>query len=621
MKKAPKKGITTSQKQYLARQLVHLYLCEPQGFLSFYKASLPKKHSRIKESVHELHHRVDDYREAFKESGYAKKLAMASAVLLAVVGVQMLYPRDRALPLARLQANGFIGLSTQDQIMANYQDFDSRTVTVHTHGKTTTTSYVDLGVRLQPDATLKNVTNYSTQQRFIPFSIFFVGNKTFSLSRELDQSQLELFSRDIISQTNKSPRDAVVTLSSTKLSVSPSEEGYEYQLGALKSQILRSDLSDKSQIVFAPTILPPAITTDTATIKARNMQQRINTPLTVKAEDKALVVGPDVMAQWLEITPNPKGNTVDMTFNKVRVAETLQALAPQVQVQVTPTIVTILNGLEAGRAFGTRGKVLQFSELVDKVMATTAPTIETVIAPVQYIEPKEVIDRRYTRDSVGVQHLVDYWTANHAGDYSIDLKTVNGRIAASKNPYRITSAVGIYRLYIAHMVYGQISAKSLSGSTVTATGQTVDACMDRMIRESDEACTNVLGDLVGWGAADDMLRAQGFDNTTLARGAALTTAANTSDWMLRLLGSNITTKAQADALTGLMSRQTARYGIPAGSTGIRVADKAGSFGRTRHDVGIVYHPSGTYVLSILSEGSSFALIADLSKEINKVMSQ
>lgn len=621
MAKAKSKGLTTLQKQYLARQLVHLYLCDPNAFSQYVRALQPRHPSPFREAKHEFDHRLADYHEAFKESGHAKKLATALALLLVVVGVQLLYPRDRALPLARLQTNGFIGLSSKDQIMSHYQDFDSRTVTVHTHGKTTTTSYADLGVRLQPDATLKNVTGYSTQQRFIPFSIFFVGNKTFSLSRELDESQLELFAKDMIAQTSKAPRDAVVSLSGTKLAVSPSEEGYEYSIGALKSQILRSDLSNKAQIVFAPTILPPAITTDTATIKARNMQQRINTPLTVKAEEKAVVVGPDVMAQWLEITPNPKGNTVDMTFNKVRVAETLQALAPQVQVQVTPTIVTILNGLEAGRAFGTRGKILQFSELVDKVVATTAPTIETVIAPVQYVEPKEVIDRRYTRDSAGVQNLVDHWTANHAGDYSIDMRTVNGRIAANKNPYKISSAVGIYRLYIAHMVYGKISAKSLSGATVTATGQSVDACMDRMIRESDEACTNVLGDLIGWGAADDMLRAQGFDNTTLARGAALTTASNTSDWMLKLLGSNITTKAQADTLIGLMSRQTALSGIPAGSSGIRVADKAGSFGRTRHDVGIVYHPSGTYVLSILSEGSSFAMVADLTKEINRVMSQ
>jgi beta-lactamase class A len=621
MKKIKRRGITASQKQYLARQLVALFLCDPSIFIDHLESQLPKKSSVLSEIKHEIDHTLDDARDEVKESTNIKKFVLAASILLAVVGVQLLYPHDRALPLARLQANGFIGLSTKDQIMSNYQDFDSRTVTIHTHGKTHTTSYSDLGVRLQPDATIKNVTAYSTAQRLIPFSIFVVGNKTFSLSRELDKSQIELFARDTIAQTNKSPKDAVVTLTGTTLSVLPSEEGHEYRASVLKSQILRSDLSDKAQIVFAPTILPPAITTDTATNNAKRMQQRISTPLLVQAEDKAMTITPDIMALWLDIIPKPDQNNVELSFNKAKVADTLRPLAGQVQVNVTPTVVTILNGMEAGRAFGTRGKVLQFEELINKVVQASSPTIETVIAPVQYIEPKEVIDRRYTKDSVGMQSLIDYWTATHGGEYSIDFRTVNGRIMANKNQYQITSAVGIYRLYIAHLIYGRITAKSLNGSSPTATGLSVDACMDKMIRESDDGCTNSLGDLVGWSASDDMLRAQGFDNTTLARNAALTTAANMSDWMIKLLGSNITTKAQSDSLTGLMSRQSVRSGMPAGSSGIRVADKTGSFGRSRHDVGIVYHPGGTYVLSVLSEGSSFALIADLTREINKVMSQ
>lgn len=621
MKQTKKPTITTVQKKFLAAQLTRLYQCDPSAFEKQLERLAPRRRSSLSRLVHNSQHDLAEIQSELRGSRKLKAMGLAFGAVALVVVLQVAYPRDRALPFARLQAHGFIGLSTKDQIMTNYQDFDTRTLTVHTHGKTLTTSYADLGVRLQPNATLQNVSAYSTGKRLIPFSILFVGNKTFSLSRELDESQLELFAKDLIAQTSKQPKDAGIELSGTQLSVSPSEEGYEYKTAVLRSQILRSDLKNNAQIVFAPTVLPPAITTDTATTLARNMQQRIATPLLVQADDKALTVTPNQMASWLEIVARPDQNKYELSFNKVKVADTLRPLVGQVQINVTPTVITILNGTEAGRAFGTRGKVLKFNELVDKVAGTISPTIETVIAPLEYVEPKEIIDRRYSRDSFGLQTLIDYWTANHAGDYSIDVRTINGRINGSKNPYKISSSVGIYRIYIAHMVYSRITAKSLSGNTVTTNGQTVDACIDKMMRESDESCTSVLGALIGWGASDDLLRAQGFDNTTLAQNAALTTASNTTDWMIKLLNGGITTKSQADTLLSLMGRQSFRSGIPAGSPGIRVADKAGQYGRTRHDVGIVYHPSGTYAVSILSEGSSFAYIADLTREINKLMAQ
>jgi hypothetical protein len=70
-----------------------------------------------------------------------------------------------------------------------------------------------------------------------------------------------------------------------------------------------------------------------------------------------------------------------------------------------------------------------------------------------------------------------------------------------------------------------------------------------------------------------------------------------------------------------MSQQTYRQGIPAGSPGIKVADKTGSFGRINTDIGLVYHPGGVYALSVFSEGSNFKNIADLTSEINKMMNQ
>ena len=63
-----------------------------------------------------------------------------------------------------------------------------------------------------------------------------------------------------------------------------------------------------------------------------------------------------------------------------------------------------------------------------------------------------------------------------------------------------------------------------------------------------------------------------------------------------------------------MKRNVYRQGIPAGASGT-VADKVGFLNGLLHDAAIVYSPKGTYVLVILTNGSSWANIAELTKKI------
>jgi beta-lactamase class A len=63
-----------------------------------------------------------------------------------------------------------------------------------------------------------------------------------------------------------------------------------------------------------------------------------------------------------------------------------------------------------------------------------------------------------------------------------------------------------------------------------------------------------------------------------------------------------------------------RQGIPAGASGA-VADKVGFIDALLHDSAIVYSPSGTYVLAIMTDGSSWANIAQLTREIEALRNQ
>lgn len=79
----------------------------------------------------------------------------------------------------------------------------------------------------------------------------------------------------------------------------------------------------------------------------------------------------------------------------------------------------------------------------------------------------------------------------------------------------------------------------------------------------------------------------------------------------RGLGSESSSK-----IIGLMTRQVHREGIPS-STRYTVADKVGFLESYLNDSAIVYTKNGPLSISIYTNGSSWASIAEISREIIK----
>lgn len=537
-----------------------------------------------------------------------------------IIVVQLLYPSERALPLARLRSEGYIGFAAKNDVMKKFEDFDSRIVTVHTHSKVLTTTYKDIGVNILPAETVDTMTAYSFRERLVPFSMFTKSATSYPVKRDIDQSRIELYVNDVIDLAGKRPVDATVSLKGTKFNITPAEEGYEYEVSSFKSQILRSDLEDGGQIVFAPTVLKPGISTDAASSAVAWMQQRINNPLTVNAEKSSLTLTSELMASWVDILPREKQDKIDIVFNRKKVSKSLAKISSMVDYPATSTVVTYLNGVEVGRKLGEHGKRVYFDKLVDGIVGINSPVTSAYQAQVETLLPAVVVDRKYSKDSLGVQNLIEFWAQNNTGQYSIEVRSLNGQITASLSPHKLLPSIGVYRMYIASLVYGKIAAGNVGPLTQTETGQNVQTCLVKMLRESEQTCTDALGAMVGWGASDTLLKAQGFESTTLTEGASLTTANDLSDWLQKLSEGSISRLDHRDELFDSMSDQTLDIGLNAGSDS-RVASEYGQYGRYINNAGVVYHPTGAYTVSIMSEGASPESLKLLSKEIYKVMSQ
>jgi beta-lactamase class A len=212
----------------------------------------------------------------------------------------------------------------------------------------------------------------------------------------------------------------------------------------------------------------------------------------------------------------------------------------------------------------------------------------------------------------------------HLGDdlehYAVVAKRLADGRGAALNPEQVFYAASLFKLPVMHAVFRQRALGLLRfDETLTITPPylefqlgtlrwplwsevSIQALLEAMITESDNVAAMLLYDRTGaWNTMQD-LRALGLRQTDIATDAMPTSAAD----MARLLeaiarGQAVDEQASAE-MVALLSRQKVNDRLPARlPRGTRVAHKTGNWDNATHDVGIVYAPSGPYVLAVLSD--------------------
>ena len=174
-------------------------------------------------------------------------------------------------------------------------------------------------------------------------------------------------------------------------------------------------------------------------------------------------------------------------------------------------------------------------------------------------------------------------------------------------------------LFISLLLFDKINAGQIHWSD-SIQGTDVETCLYNTIHYSANNCAEQW--INDWGRSwiNSALYAKGFSNsnTFTASDATHTSAQDLKKLLVGLYNRTLFNASDANQLIGLMKQQVYRSGIPAGSAGT-VADKVGFLWDYLNDAAIVYHPRGTYVLVIMTKGQSWGKIAEITKQIEKIM--
>lgn len=184
------------------------------------------------------------------------------------------------------------------------------------------------------------------------------------------------------------------------------------------------------------------------------------------------------------------------------------------------------------------------------------------------------------------------------------------------NPDEKFDAASLYKLFLLEALedkipFDQWNYKYFDGVSLTD-------CVDSMLRTQDNACSESLARELGWDFVDDFNQKNGFKNTSLSGlDGRVTNAAEVGELLIRLKNGRILSDNTRRFVFDSLYQQHYSKGIAKGCGDCRVAGKTGELSGVSHDAAVVTHGGKSYVLVVLSSGSDFKQISQLTTVIDK----
>lgn len=560
---------------------------------------------------------------------HRRLLLIALGVTLGIfVVAQLLYPGDRMAPFSQVE-----GLSVGGWLKKDAEwELDARSakqpISIY-FGKASkphkTPKPSDIGLKVSHENQIADMS-YPWYMRLIPTSILWQNlvQRPSAPTYARKQATLDAYIKASLGDScDIKPKDASLVPKQDKLVVVPSADGGVCKQSDVNNALLaiKPVITKDSKIVISVDVVKPAITNDVASKLATNLNERIGSQVNMKVNGKDQAVPASEVLKWMVFAP--KDAELTMTVSKdLAGAYFAKEVTPKVTVAAGVTKITTQDFAEIARVNGANGQTLD----VDQTLASlsdflTGKQNDVTAVPVA-IGPRIEYVRSYTSTSNGIAALIAHYAQDHAGTFGVSFTELTGagRSAVYNSGKSFTTA-STYKLFVAYGTLKKAESGEWKWSDQISGGRDMAACFDDMIVKSDNACAEALLSRYGRSELTNAIHDLGLGSSGFGAGSPYTTSSDLGLFLTKLESSQLGISADSRSkLIGAMKRNIYAQGIPAGAKG-EVADKVGFLNALLHDAAIVYSPTGTYVLVIMTDGSSWANIAELTRQIEALRTQ
>jgi len=552
-----------------------------------------------------------------------RTVVVAVVIFLAlVIAGQLAYPNDRGLPLAKAGGTNLALASHDEMIKTVTSQFDATKLklTVGTD-KSVTYPLALAGAQLNTETVVARLSDYPLWQRFIPGSILWQPVQVTVADVFYSDPALQAFSQARSKELSFPPQNARLAIKDGELVATDAMAGSE-----VDEQVLRETISGTSMQLGATTVIetptkrtPPQRTAQDLAEVRKEAQIALAHTIVIHADDQQFSPSRSEVASWVVLSTGKDGS-VTLSIDKNKIKKYLADINKKVGTPAGQTNITLVDGNEASRTTGANGRAIDSDALTDtiakKLLALSRPI--NLTAHFVTVKPSVIYDHKYTATETGLRAYVSDVARTQNMHIAIQQLDGNKWSAHARDTESIPSA-STYKLYVALVLFDKMNSGLIHWNDPML-DTTVAGCFERMIVPSTNPCAEKWIAEFGRNYINNFIWARGFSHGTTftAPDATHTTAADLEKYLIGLQTSTLISGDNRNILLEKMGRQLYRYGIPTGSAG-SVQDKVGFLWDYVHDAAIVHHPKGTYVMVIMTKGQSYAAIASVTREVERIM--
>lgn len=365
---------------------------------------------------------------------------------------------------------------------------------------------------------------------------------------------------------------------------------------------------------------PAKIHDDQAQAVIEKLTEQTKDGVKIKAGNQEVVATQNDVLSWLDFAAPDSGIVATVNVEKSKDFFAKQLL-PKVSVAAGTSRVTTLDFMETSRVTGANGQTLDTDATIASLNKWLLDAAEQPVAMTKAVAPTVVYTRTYTPTDTGLAALISQYAQAHPGSFGVSFAELDGkRRHAGYQETKTFRTASTYKLFVAYGALKRVESGAWHWSDQIQGGRDLTKCLDDMIVKSDNPCGETMLAKIGYKTLTNELKAIGLTRSSFMGSFPETTAGDLTMFVGALQSGQLLNPSNTATLLGAMKRNVYRQGIPAGASG-QTADKVGFLEGFLHDAAIVYSPSGTYALTIMTDGSSWATIADLTRQIEKLRSQ
>lgn len=481
----------------------------------------------------------------------------------------------------------------------------------------------DIGIAMNSKQQAESV-QYAWWLRLIPTSLWWAhavvkpGAPTYTYDTEALKSYMK---KELGESCSVTAVNASLVYKDKKLQVVPAIDGGTCNLGDVQKKLAAAKPTLATHTVRMPMVEhPAAIHDDTAKAFGSALSEQTSSGMAVTAAGQTVTAAQADVLGWIDFATPDTGITVSVNAGRAKDFFDKQLL-PKVAIAPGVSKVTTLDFTEISRVDGASGRTLDAEATIVSMNDWLQGGDKKVVAATKSVAPTVSYTRTYTPTDTGISALIAQFAEGHPGTYGVSFAELDGK--KRRATYRadtVYRTASTYKLFVAYGALKRVESGAWHWSDQIQGGRDLTKCLDDMIVKSDNACGEVMLEKIGYKTLTTELKAIGLSKSSFLGSFPETTASDLTTFVGALQSGQLLNASSTTTLLNAMKRNVYRQGIPVGASGT-VGDKVGFLDAFLHDAAVVYGPNGTYVLTVMTEGSSWANIAELTRQIEKVRAQ